>query len=165
MSETFDVEAVSDALLEASKALVGIAQRTLPSEPRVTLAQFRALTLLDGEEGMRSADLADALGVSPSTATRLCDRLVRAALVNRVASEDDRREVRLSLTPSGTLVVRDGLARRRRALSRLVAKIPAEDRAPFVRGLRAFEGAGLTDKEPAWALGWRGPAATETTSR
>lgn len=163
MPATFEVEAVTDALLEASKALVGIAQRTLPSEPRVTLAQFRALTLLDSDEGMRSADLADALAVSPSTATRLCDRLVRAGLVDRAASEQDRREVRLSLTPSGTTLVRDGLARRRRVLSRLVAKISEEDRAAFVRGLKAFEGAGLTDKEPAWALGWTGAAQDEAS--
>lgn len=155
MLEPFGDEEVTDALLEASKALVGIALRTLPAEPRVTLSQFRALALLDSEQQMRSADLADALAVSPSTATRLCDRLVRAGLVLRAASQEDRREVRLSLTGAGAKVVREGLTRRRRALSRLVAKVPAEDRAPFVRSLRVFEGAAVTEKEPAWVLGWR----------
>jgi DNA-binding MarR family transcriptional regulator len=165
MPETFEVETVTDALLEASKTLVGIAQRTLPAEPQVTLIQFRALTVLEGDQGVRSADLADALGVSPSTATRLCDRLVRAGLVSRVASDDDRREVRLSLTPSGTRLVRDGLARRRRALSRLVAKIPTEDRVSFVRGLRVFEGAVVIDKQPAWALGWNGGGGQVSVTR
>ena len=157
MPESFDTEAVTDALLEASKGLVGIALQTLPPDSKVTLNQFRALVLLESEPGMRAADLADTLTVSPSTATRLCDRLVRAGLLSRTASEDDRREVRLSLTPSGREVVRDGLARRRRVLSRLVAQIPADDRAPFVRSLRVFEGAGTAGKEPPWALGWRGP--------
>jgi len=150
------VETVTDALLQASKALVGIALRTLPGERSVTLGQFRALVLLDGDGSMRSADLAEALGVSPSTATRLCDRLVRGGLITRVTAEDDRREVRLTLTGPGTKLVRDGLARRRRALSRLVAQIPTEDRASLVRTLRVFGGAGRTDREPAWSLGWPG---------
>lgn len=156
MPEVPGVDAVTDALLEASKALVGIALRTMPAGPNVTLTQFRALVLLEGEPAMRAADLAQALAVSPSTATRLCDRLVRNGLVAREASTEDRREVRLSLTASGTTVVRDGLTQRRRALSRLVARIPKDDRASFVRSLLVFEGAAGTDKEPAWALGWRG---------
>ena len=146
---------MTDALLEASKALVGIALRTMPTNPDVTVTQFRALVLLEGEPGMRAADLAQALAVSPSTATRLCDRLVRNGLVVREASTQDRREVCLSLTASGLTAVRDGLTRRRRALSRLVEQIPDEDRASFVRSLLAFGGAAATDKEPAWALGWR----------
>lgn len=163
MPQAVDVDAVTDALLQASKALVGIALRTLPDDPAVTLTQFRALALIDSAPDMRAADLADALAVSPSTATRLCDRLVRADLLKRVASENDRREVRLFVTPAGATLVRDGLARRRRALSRLVAQIPAADRVPFVRSLRVFEGAALTDKEPAWALGWPGSPGGATT--
>jgi len=156
--EVFDVDTVTDALLEASKGLMGIAFHTVPSETGVTLTQFRALVLLDADPDMRAADLAEALAVSPSTATRLCDRLVRAQQVTRTASAEDRREVRLSLTPAGLTRVREGLARRRRALSRLVAQIPDEDRAAFVRSLRVFQGAGPADKEPAWAAGWPGPS-------
>jgi DNA-binding MarR family transcriptional regulator len=157
MPREFDVDTVTDALLEASKALVGIALETLPSDAGVTLNQFRALVQMESGPPMRAADLAETLAVSPSTATRLCDRLVRAGLLVRQPGEDDRRVVRLSLTPSGRELVRDGLARRRRVLGRLVAQIPAQDRAPFVRSLRVFEGAGVNEKEPAWALGWRGP--------
>lgn len=153
MPDVSELEDVTDALLEASKALVGIALRTLPGQ--VTLSQFRALALLEGAGGMRSSDLADALDVSPSTATRMCDRLVRAGLIDRVTPEDDRRQVRLTLTPTGTKLVRDGLAGRRRALGHLVRQIPDEDRTAFVRGLRVFEGAGRTNREPAWAHGWR----------
>ena len=147
---------MTDALLEASKALVGIALRTMPTDPEVTVTQFRALVLLEGEPGMRAADLAQALAVSPSTATRLCDRLVRNGLVDREASTQDRREVCLSLTDAGGTAVRDGLTQRRRALSRLVAQIPDEDRASFVRSLLVFGGGASNEKEPAWALGWRG---------
>lgn len=154
MLEVPGLDAVTDALLEASKALVGIALRTMPTDPDVTVTQFRALVLLDGEPGMRAADLAQALGVSPSTATRLCDRLVRNRLVVREASTEDRREVRLLLTASGATAVREGLNSRRRALGRLVAQIPDEDRASFVRSLRVFGGAAPSGKEPAWALGW-----------
>jgi DNA-binding MarR family transcriptional regulator len=159
MPPSADVDTVTDALLEASKALVGIALHTLPADPGVTLTQFRAMAMMDSEPDMRAADLAEALAVSPSTATRLCDRLVRAGLVSRVASEADRREVRLSLTRAGITLVREGLAKRRKVLGRLVDQISSGDRAAFVRGLRVFEGAGLSEKEPAWAEGWRGPSS------
>ena len=61
---------------QAASARDTLALHTVPEEPGVTLTQFRALVLIDSEGAMRSADLAEALAVSPSTATRLCDRLV-----------------------------------------------------------------------------------------
>ncbi len=162
MTRHGDVEAVADALLEASKALVGIALRTLPE--KVTLSQFRALLFVGGAGSMRSADLADRLAVSPSTATRVCDRLVRAGYLRRQPAAADRREVRLSLTSAGAQLVERGLKKRRQALTDLVARIPAADRSSLLRSLAVFEGAALTDKEPAWALGWPGDRTSGAAS-
>jgi DNA-binding MarR family transcriptional regulator len=55
----------------------------------------------------RPADLAQALGVDPSTATRMCDRLVRKHLITRRRDVVDRRVVLLDLSaPSRRLVDR-----------------------------------------------------------
>jgi DNA-binding MarR family transcriptional regulator len=159
MPQVPELEAVTEVLLEASKALVGIAMRTIPPESGVTLAQFRALVLLDQCGGMRAGDLAQALAVTPSTATRLCDRLVRDGFATRVMSQHDRREVLLSITGSGSKVVRAALAHRRRELGRLVANIPVKDRAAFIRCLKLFQAAQQPPTEPAWALGWSGGPA------
>ena len=67
--------------LLASRALVGVAARSLAGvEEQVTLVQYRALVLLDaGPQNVGT--LAKALGIHPSTATRLCDRLTTKGLV------------------------------------------------------------------------------------
>ena len=73
-----------DAVLGASRALVAVAARSLANVAEdVTLAQYRVLVELAARGPQRLADLAAALGVDRSTATRMCDRLVRKRLVQR----------------------------------------------------------------------------------
>jgi DNA-binding MarR family transcriptional regulator len=43
----------------------------------------------------RSVEIAEDLGINPSTATRTCDRLVRTGLMRRVRWSSDRRAVQL----------------------------------------------------------------------
>ncbi|MGZ6975501.1 MAG: MarR family transcriptional regulator, partial [Acidimicrobiia bacterium] len=60
---------VTDAVLLASRALVGVAARSLAEvEDEVTLPQFRALVVLATAD-RNLGDLAEALDVHPSTAT------------------------------------------------------------------------------------------------
>jgi DNA-binding MarR family transcriptional regulator len=99
------LEALANAVLAATRAMVGLAARTLADQEELTLLQYRALVVLEAKGTARVAALADALGVSPSTATRLCDRLVAKGLVRRHRSVDDRREVRLELARSGERLV------------------------------------------------------------
>ena len=95
-------EEVTEAIILASRALVGIAMRSLAGNADdVTLPQYRTLVVLACGGPARLADLAEALGVSPSTATRMCDRLVRKELVSRTRDELDRREVKLAITAAG----------------------------------------------------------------
>ena len=104
-----------DAVLGASRALVAVAARSLATVAEdVTLAQYRVLIELAARGPQRLADLATALGVDRSTATRMCDRLVRKRLVHRRRTNQDRRGVRVSLTAAGGELVAE-VSRRRRA--------------------------------------------------
>src|SRR5579875_1207325 len=108
-------ETATDLLVTASRALVAIAAKSLAQvEDQVTLPQYRALVILASRGRLRPVDLADALEVSPSTATRMCDRLVRKELVERVHSDNDRREVELRLSDDGRSLVSEVSNRRRR---------------------------------------------------
>ncbi|MEV8606941.1 MarR family transcriptional regulator [Amycolatopsis sp. NPDC051373] len=68
----------------------------------VTPAQSEVLRILAGHGPMALRELGEMLvcdtGASPS---RIVDRLVGAGLVERTASEQDRRQVRLELTKTG----------------------------------------------------------------
>lgn len=72
------------------------------SEIGVTPAQSEALRIIADHGPLALRELGDMLvcdtGTSPS---RIVDRLVAAGLVGRTASEHDRRQVRLTLTPQG----------------------------------------------------------------
>jgi hypothetical protein len=108
-------ESVVDAVLTASRVLVAIAARSLADVgDEVTLTQYRSLVVLASRGPQSVAALADELGVTPSTVSRLCDRLVRKRLVRRREDRRDRRAVRLALTPAARCWARFWTGSRRR---------------------------------------------------
>ncbi|HTW09094.1 MAG TPA: MarR family transcriptional regulator [Acidimicrobiales bacterium] len=159
--ETADsTEELLDAVLGASRALVAVAARSLVDvADDVTLVQYRVLVELAARGPQRLADLAAVLEVDPSTATRMCDRLVRKGLVTRRRASADRRIVRVSLAPAGRELVADVTRRRRDELAAILARMPDEDRHPVLRALRAFADAAGELPEQEWSLGWRLDAA------
>lgn len=135
-------EEVIEALLLASRAMVAFAARTLAElDPEVTMPQSRALVVLASRGPQRVTDIASDLGVAPSTATRMCDRLVRKSLIRRYRSAANRREVRLSLTPSGQSLVRELSERRRAQLARYVEAVPEEAYVHVAAALQVFSSA------------------------
>src|SRR5690348_13934892 len=83
-----------DTVLAASRALVAVAARSLAAAgDEVTLPQYRALVVLATRGPQGTAELAAALAVNPSTATRMCDRLVRKGLIRRHRQPGDRRAI------------------------------------------------------------------------
>jgi DNA-binding MarR family transcriptional regulator len=144
-----------DALLSASRAMVGLAARSLADlDAEVTLPQYRALVVLASRGPQRMVDISTELGVNPSTGTRMCDRLVRKGLARRYRTATDRRAVRLTLTPAGRHLVQEVTTRRRIELTRVVADMPDQHRAPVIAALRAFATAAGEVPEQEWWLGW-----------
>jgi DNA-binding MarR family transcriptional regulator len=142
-----------DAVMTASRALLAVTARSLASvDEEVTLPQYRALVVLAQRGPRRPADLAAALAVTPSTGTRMCDRLVARGLVRRERPEDDRRSVAVSLSDSGQVLVRDVTRRRRADLSRLLGGLPTGCRRDVVDALRAFSDTAGEVPETEWAL-------------
>jgi len=145
----------SDGVLVASRALVGVAARSLAgTEDTVTLVQYRALVLLAARGEMNVGGLADALDVHQTTATRLCDRLVARGLINRVHSPQNRREVVVSLTRAGQTLVRSVTAKRRAELDRIMDRLPAKQRATVNDAFMLFAEAAGEAPDDAWKLGW-----------
>jgi len=145
----------SDAVLVASRALVGVAARSLAgTEDTVTLVQYRALVLLAARGQMNVGGLAEALDVHQSTATRLCDRLVARGLVDRVHSPQSRREVVVSLTRDGQALIRSVTAKRRAELDRIMGRLSAKQRAAVDDAFTLFAEAAGEAPDDAWKLGW-----------
>lgn len=145
----------TDAVLWASRVLVAVAARSLAAtEDEITLPQHRALVLLATGGRQNVGSLAEALGVHPSTATRLCDRLVAKGLIERTAAPGDRREVRVRLSRAGGELLRAVMARRRSEIRRIVARIDPDARQALVAAFTAFGEAAGELPDDAWKLGW-----------
>lgn len=138
-----DVDAVTDAVLTASRLLVAVSVRSIAAaDESITMPQFRLLVVLSSYGPSKLADLADALGVNPSTATRTVDRLIAAGMVTRSPNPESRREVVLELTRAGARLVRTVTSRRRAEIAAIVAKMPAHRRVGLIDALTAFTQAG-----------------------
>jgi DNA-binding MarR family transcriptional regulator len=138
-----DIEAVTSAVLTASRLLVAVSARSLAAvEDSVTLPQFRMLVILDGHGPVKLASLAELLAVNPSTALRMVERLLTAGLVDRQVNPEIRREISLQLTESGRRVVADVTSRRREEIARVVTRLEPAQRLALVEALAAFAEAG-----------------------
>jgi DNA-binding MarR family transcriptional regulator len=147
-------DAAIDAMLLASRAMVGIAARSLPEDADVTLVQFRALVLLNRDGALNAGRLAELLAVSPSTVTGLCDRLIAKGLVAREPRATNRREVVVTLAPAGKQLVDDAVATRRKEIARILAKVAPTDLEAMVEALRAFTEAAEDSPAQVWSSGW-----------
>jgi DNA-binding MarR family transcriptional regulator len=131
------------------------ARATAGATQRVSASQLQALLVLHEQGPLKLTKLAEALDIIPSSATRLCDRLVAADLLNRKVGEVDRREVVLTLTRSGTRIVQQIEQRRVAELRTALAGLTDRERRGLVVGLEALaeQLAEASDAEERTALG------------
>jgi DNA-binding MarR family transcriptional regulator len=97
--------------------------------------QLQALLAVDGQAGVTVNELAGMLDTVASSASRLCDRLQAAGLLDRGESRDDRRKVVLVLTRQGHDVLAQIRKHRHQDLSRMLAMMTPAGKAALLRGL------------------------------
>ena len=140
----------------AARALVGISARSLVDvDDVVTPPQLRVLVMIASRGPQNLGAVARGLGVHPSNATRACDRLVVAGLLDRRDDPADRRNLLLQLTEEGRTLVDQIMDRRRHAIAEVLDRMPALQRTALIPVLVTFaEAAGELDDEHLWSLGW-----------
>ncbi len=151
MAEHVVDAAAVDAVLTASRTLVAVATRSLGAAAEdTTIAQYRALVVLASRGPRRLVDLAGALHVTPSTAGRMCDRLLRKGLIRRHRARADRRAVRVSITPAGRQVVDQATARRRELIAGILRGLPPDRQSAVAEALQAFAEAAGEIPDSQW---------------
>ncbi|MEU6772272.1 MarR family winged helix-turn-helix transcriptional regulator [Streptomyces sp. NPDC046759] len=109
-------------------------EASMPLSPH----QLRGLRLVEAAPGLNLTALAQGMDIGLPTASRLCDRLEAAGLVERALHPHRRREVRLSLTRHGRRVLTEVASHRAEALAATLATMQAAERTALVRGMSAF---------------------------
>ena len=137
-------------LMFASRAILAAAVRALESvDSSVSVPQMRVLVLLWTGEPLNLSAVAEGLGVNASNASRTCDRLVSAELVNRGEGTIDRRHVTLTLTPRGRTFVERLMERREHELATIVARMSERERRRLMTALEPFNLAATSDLWPS----------------
>ncbi len=110
-------------------------------ERRVGLTPLRALQCLDRRGRCMVGELGDDLGLLPSTASRLSDRLADAGLITRRPAPANRRSTLLELTAAGRAVLSDLVALRMSQLGAVADGMTNQDRTALLQGAAAFTNA------------------------
>jgi DNA-binding MarR family transcriptional regulator len=92
----------------------------------LSISQVRLLHILHAAGGQSVGDLAARLGISAATASRACDGLFRAGLVERREDPDDRRVRRLHMTPTGVAYVEHFAAAKLDAVHELLTTLDTD---------------------------------------
>ena len=118
----------------------------------LTATQLGVLFLLRRGEGPPAGLLAERLRVTPSTLTRIVDRLVRLNLVRRQEDCDDRRLVRHYLTAEGAQSLEEMARTARAYLTEILRQLPREKVGRLFEGLQdLWQAAEAVDRGVVWA--------------
>src|SRR5690606_2444183 len=113
---------------------------------RLSPADLQAMMLIGERKRCIVSDVAHGLNISPTTASSLVDRLVRNNYVERYRTDDDRRIVRLELSPEGARIRAEAVALQLHHCRRMLDELtPAE--AEIFLGLMVKIGEGLNHDE------------------
>jgi MarR family transcriptional regulator for hemolysin len=147
-------EAVARQILE----VIPSAMRLIRMEMRrrrgadLTVPQFRSLIFLQRNPGSALRQLADHLGLTPPTVSKMIDGLVARSLIERPDSPADRRRVELRLTARGNALVDRVRGETVAKFAERFAKMTPEDRDLLIRALEslrmALQGDADTPVEP-----------------
>lgn len=103
--------------------------------------QMDTLEKLVVHESMRMGELADAMKVDPSTATRAVQKLIKDGLAERVAHDGDARVVVVGPTERGRAVFLQVVERRRRLVLLVLEQFAEDEREKVAEILERFSAA------------------------
>ena len=128
-----------ETLLNAARIFGAITAESIAQVGEgVTAAQLRVLVLASQPGYLNATGVAEALDVHLSSASRICDRLVQAGLLDRRDLPRDRRHVELTLTPASERLLETLNEHRREVFARLLRRIDAADRDTLTQALNRF---------------------------
>ncbi len=104
----------------------------------LSVPQLRSLLFVNRNAGAALGRLAEHLGLTPPSASRLVEELVQRKLLERSTSADDRRRLQLGVSAAGRHLLEAVLRETQAGLSAELARLKPEELASVSRGLQAL---------------------------
>jgi len=114
----------------------------------ITATQLRLLERLQRLGESRLIDLADALAIAPSTATRLCDALADRQMIVRHRRGRDRRELQIRLTDRGGALLEAVRERTGSGWAEVLDRVSTHDRKQVAAVLLRMSRIGDANERP-----------------
>jgi DNA-binding MarR family transcriptional regulator len=115
--------------------------------PELTVPQFRTLVFLSKFPGAGPSDLAEHIGLSLPSMSKMVDGLVGKGLVARESCTDDRRRVSLTLTPTGRSIYGQASQGTLAALAKKLDALTPQERAELSRSMRTVQRIFTSERE------------------
>lgn len=140
---TNETQQLHDAVTTIMRALkiaetnLHVAHRELNFVP----ADIQTLRFVARHPGCKLADLAQHLGVVPTTASSIVDRLVERGFATRARPESNRRTISLRLTDLGAEAQKRLEAEELATMQTMLDALLPEERTPFIVAMSRIAGA------------------------
>ena len=102
----------------------------------LSVPQFRALAFLSHHAGVSLSDVAEHIGLTLPSMSKMIDSLVARGLIKRETHPDDRRRVTLGLTARGQTQFQAAHSATQACLAEQMATLSASDRATVTQAMR-----------------------------
>jgi MarR family transcriptional regulator for hemolysin len=117
------------------------AQMRSKRTPDLTVPQFRAMVFVNRNSGSSLSEVADHIGITLPSTSKLVDDLIKNDLMSRGEHPEDRRRVRLAVTHRGLTILQ---ASRKATLTYLAEKLVetnSDEREAIVKAMKAMRSA------------------------
>ena len=141
-NETNSAETLAALLADT----VPLVMRTIRADMRkhsgddLSVPQFRTLMFLRRNPGASISEVAEHIGLTLPSISKMIDRLEARDLIRRFAAPNDRRRTCLELTPLGTATLKAAADASREHLAEKVAALTPEQRAHLIEALHNLRG-------------------------
>ena len=104
----------------------------------LTVPQFRTLAFVDRNEGASLSAVANHMGLTLPSTSRLVDGLIARGMLTREDNPADRRRVKLGVTNHGLRILETSRRGTLTYLANKIASLSAEDREVIVKAMKAM---------------------------
>ncbi len=113
----------------------------------LSVPEFRTLGFLSGHAGASLSDVADHIGLTLPSMSKMIDKLVERKLLTREFGTVDRRRMTLSLTGRGRAILQAARAPTQSFLAESLSRLSPEERAAVVKAMRVLRPLFISDRE------------------
>jgi DNA-binding MarR family transcriptional regulator len=146
-----DVEECARELLE----VIPIVSRFIRAEmrrhraPGLSVPQFRTLAFTERTGGTSLGGVAEHLGLTPPSTCKIVDGLEARALVTRAQAPEDRRRIRLQITPGGRRALADARRETHRSLAGILSSLRPEELQRIMESMEPLRAAFIGERANA----------------